>query len=457
MRTFSVGSGEKRKFVILDLQGTMLRVTKGQADGTTRKSEHAFPNIDRARLACEKAMEDLTAHGYLERDSSDRARASTPVKPPSKKPPAPPDRFDLGSLADEAETLLPRLTPVAEPKPKKTVKKKKKKRKEAGDELDKRVVAGMVGFGLLCVAAVGFFAYEAFLKPPSIIGHWEGSRTEHEIGKFVMNTQYRLILDDRKNASMSIQDSDATKGTYVLQGDRLKLNLKDEDGEASEVQFQVKLGGATLDLFDPESGKKVVQLIRFHQDSVKSKGTVTPPKDVAVGPVDQGADERLASVPYSARDGAFRLRHPPGWEADTGGREDNSYSWAKFARGSARIRIYADVAGSLLAGPNSADFEEGSELAPVHGAHERYKKDAAEMYGNYEESKPVTFKGSAIGEGRISTFTSSGEGMFGSKLRGIRVTLLTNDRRVSILCDAPAKLFDGLLPTFLATCRSLSR
>ena len=67
------------------------------------------------------------------------------------------------------------------------------------------------------------------------------------------------------------------------------------------------------------------------------------------------------------------------------------------------------------------------------------------------------FKGARIGEGRISEFTASGGTLFKSKLRGYHVTLLTNDRRVSILCQCPDKEFAKFKPTFLAVCRSLSR
>ena len=41
--------------------------------------------------------------------------------------------------------------------------------------------------------------------------------------------------------------------------------------------------------------------------------------------------------------------------------------------------------------------------------------------------------------------------------QGYRVTLLTNNRRVTVLCDAPQKEFAALKPTFLAVCRSVYR
>jgi hypothetical protein len=35
------------------------------------------------------------------------------------------------------------------------------------------------------------------------------------------------------------------------------------------------------------------------------------------------------------------------------------------------------------------------------------------------------------------------------------VTLLTNNRRVTLLCECPEKEFEALRPTFLAVCRSV--
>src|SRR5262249_38735221 len=135
-----------------------------------------------------------------------------------------------------------------------------------------------------------------------------------------------------------------------------------------------------------------------------------------------------------------------------------TYSWAAFAHESAKIQVHADIKGSLMSGSDSTrQHEEGSESAPVHVAHELYKKTAAEELSDYNESEPAVFKGSPLGEGRISVFTPSGGGLYGSRLRGYHVTLLTNDRRVSILCQCPEKEFAKLKPTFLAVCRSLSR
>jgi hypothetical protein len=125
---------------------------------------------------------------------------------------------------------------------------------------------------------------------------------------------------------------------------------------------------------------------------------------------------------------------------------------------SVTIQVYPDIAGSLLSGSDSAgDYPEGSELAPVHRAHELYKKTASEEFSDFVDGKPALFKGPNTGEGRISIFTASSGGLFGSKLRGYHATFLSRDRRVTVLCHCPEKEFPKLKPTFLAVCRSVVR
>ncbi len=480
MRTFTLGTGPDRKFVVIEIDGPRMRVIQGKSDGTTKRSEKELASEAEARAASGRMAAELVSRGFVEKGSSApapapaKAKAARPTPATSKAAFRAIDDDGLGldvlsEAADgdavEAEAILPRLaatgavaTAEAAPKKKKAGRKKKKKAGH-GDGLDKRVVAGFVAVGVAFLGILGFLGYQVFFKPPSIVGHWEGSKTEHEIGRFLTNTQYRLVLDGQKHASMTMQEKFTSTGTYDLKGGRLKLNFKDEDGEVSETEYKVVLGRSTLDLFDPSSGKKVVQLIRFRNKPVATASAkpAEAPKDLGVAPVDKAADDRLASVEFVPKDGAFRLRYPPGWEVETGSRPDNMYSWARFTEGSAKIQVFADTAGSLMAGSDQGQHEEGSELAPVHGAHERYAKNAAELYGTYKESTPALFKGSGLGEGRVATFNATGSGLLGSKLRGLRVTFLSNDRRISILCEAPTGEFEPLKPTFLALCRSLSR
>jgi hypothetical protein len=271
---------------------------------------------------------------------------------------------------------------------------------------------------------------------------------------------------------MTLQEKITSTGTYSVKGDRLKLEFKGdksekgddgEEGQSSTQEYKISLGRATLDLMDPETGKLQVQLIRFRETPVVGAEKKAPPvpKDLMAGDpnkFDPAEDQALAPVELRAKDGAFKMRHPEGWEVESGGRPDNTASWVTLSHDSAKIEVNADIQGSLMSGSDSAgQHEEGSETAPVHIAHELYKKTAGEQFSDYSESKPVVFKGSEIGEGRISVFTAAGSGLFGSKVRGYHVTLLTKDRRVSILCSCPEKEFPKLKATFLAVCRSLSR
>jgi len=481
MRRFSLGSATERKIVVIELDGTRMSVVQMMPDGSSKRNKKELSSEAEARAASERMAQELISRGFVEQGSRG-PKPARPTKPgvPGSKPAAPvPEHEESDApymLADvEApvatfEPVLSRLSaPPAtkaaaetEPKKKKKSGKKKKKAKD-GDALDKRVLAGAAAFGALLIGFFGYMIWDGFLKPPTIIGTWRGSMIEFETGQPIIHTRYDLILDEKKRAEMTLQEKYTSVGTYSLKGNRLKLSFKDDDGQTSETQYKIALGRSTLDLLDPETGKLTVQLIRFREKPVVGGKPEAPPAptELASGDadkIDKAADERIAAVELSPKDSAFKLRYPQGWESDSGSRPDNTYSWATVSHDTAKIRIIADIKGSLMSGSDSShQHEEGSELAPVNVAHELYKKTAAEDYGDFNESKPAVFKGSPLGEGRISVFSAAAEGLFGSKLRGYHVTLLTRDRRVTILCHCPEKEFAKLKPTFLAVCRSLSR
>ena len=147
---------------------------------------------------------------------------------------------------------------------------------------------------------------------------------------------------------------------------------------------------------------------------------------------------------------------------------DNTYSYVILTTDSAKIQVYADIQGSLMSGSDSAgQFEEGSELAPVHRAHEMYKKVAAEELSDYQEGKPAVFKGSGLGEGRISLFKAS-SGLFGSKLKecyeACEKAMLSGDNDLvtfighNVLMDvdipAPAEKAEGKTDAIVLCCIS---
>ena len=143
----------------------------------------------------------------------------------------------------------------------------------------------------------------------------------------------------------------------------------------------MSLNNTTMELQEPDTGKVVAELIKTRKaPAVGGKAEPELPTPTVAGDpekVDKAADLKLASVEFSPKDNAFKLRHPKGWEAETSSRPDNTYSSAIFTKDYAKIEVYADIAGSLMSGSDvGGNYPEGSELAPVHRAHELYKRDS---------------------------------------------------------------------------------
>lgn len=476
MRRFILGSSVDRKVVVLEIAGPVLSVAQIGSDGATKRRDQTLATESAAKAAAEKLARELIAHGYVEHKTGQAAKAKTAAPASKTMSTATPLDSEPGgipaSLFDDLETPEESTAPLARlahppgdplgsaPAPKKK-KKKRKKKASSPDGLDKRVLAGIGAVMLAVAAGLGFVVYDSFLKPPSILGPWGGSMVEHEISRSLTHTSYRLILDENKRASMAIGGEEPLIGTYSIKGNRLSLVLKDEEGVQLNREYDFKLGRGPLDLIDPEDGKLLVQMIHIRNSpSIAAPGKAAETKnlvDANAAEFDPDADKTLAAVEYSAKDGAFKLRHPQDWKAETGGRPDNTYSFVILTKGSSKIQAHADIQGSLMSGSDSGgEFEEGSEFAPVHKAHELYKRVAAEELSGYVEGRPDVFKGSGLGEGRLSVFTASG-GLFSGKLKGYHVTLLTRDRRVSILAYGPEAEFETLRPTYLAVCRSFGR
>jgi predicted DNA-binding WGR domain protein len=493
MRTFVLGTGSDRKFVVIEVQGRHMSVTHGRADGTTKKSEKELASESAAVSACDLLARELTGRGYSERlpetgdgvKKTKRPSAAAP-KVQGKQPAAKPapiarvveeDEDDAPYLLDEPEdeavesvAPLQRLASAPTPSPAsgtdkpKAKKKKKKKKKQDGEKKDWTFILGSSAAGLLLVGMIGYIV-APFFAPTTIYGTWQGSRVEYEPSKPMTYTHYKLTLDQAKNASLTMQQELTSTGTFTTKGDQLVLHLKGDDPEddPEDITFKYKLSGSTLELFDPIKGESLVKLIKLSTtDSIGGAGPGA--ESVAAAPTvkegaDPAADAKLAEAEFVSKDGAFALRPPKGWESKGGSRPDNTYSWAEFSNGSARIRIDADVTGALMnditrPGANDPD----SSYPPVASAHDQNKRKVAEAYEDYKESEGVAFPGSKMGEGRIAGFTASGGGLiFSPNLKGYRITLLTGDRRVTLLGQSPEDEWKEIEPIVLAVARSMRR
>jgi len=158
---------------------------------------------------------------------------------------------------------------------------------------------------------------------------------------------------------------------------------------------------------------------------------------------------------YNAKDGSFRCKCPAGWEVKGGGRSD--FHSASFAEGPAKIKVRADFAGSIIgdiagggmAGLNAPGLEmaadEADDFSAVAQVHQMGKEEMAEAFGNYEET-PAEKIDTKLGEGRKAEFT--GSNTFGGKMHGVRLTILSHDRRITVVCQCPEKNWETLKPAF---------
>ena len=322
MRTFVLGSGQDRKFVHIEIQGQRMAVIQGKADGSTKRSEKELASEAEAISASQIMARELLARGYVEQklcwQESRKERQQTSQSAKAKPVVSEPDEPEGGLYAldeevEEAAPVLPRMavgqaagTSESGEKPKKSgAKKKKKKKKKTSEggsefELDKRVVGGVIAAVLAMVAFGGFLAYEAFLKPPTIVGSWQGSRVEFETGGPMSFIQMSLVLDGQNRAAMTIQGSEPSVGSYRVEGDKLKLAFKDEEGEVDGSHVPVWPGprdaGPVRD--STAEGKKIVQLIRLRDEPVVAGGGGGPgaPEVAAVAAPEAGAGDKAADA-----------------------------------------------------------------------------------------------------------------------------------------------------------------
>jgi hypothetical protein len=158
---------------------------------------------------------------------------------------------------------------------------------------------------------------------------------------------------------------------------------------------------------------------------------------------------------FNHKEGTFACEYPDGWQADSGGK--HGQIWAKFESGPAQIRLYGDVAGSLMGdamgGRNQSELP--PELQPVQKIHEDAKQAAEDEYAGYKEVGQPQVLDVALGPARVSEFTASTT--FGSGLHGYRLTVLGHSKRVSGYLVCPESDWKALQPAFDHVIGSLKR
>jgi hypothetical protein len=152
---------------------------------------------------------------------------------------------------------------------------------------------------------------------------------------------------------------------------------------------------------------------------------------------------------YNASDGSFRIQYPDGWEVKAGG--SRGYVWAKFTSGTAELLVDTNVAGSVIGDlskmktPVPLVETEGPQEAPsVEKVHKMEKADFVQEMG-VEEQEPTAIA-TGFGDSRRSEFT--GSRAFGGAIHGCRVTTLSRDRRIRVVCTCSESEWQALKPAF---------
>ena len=149
---------------------------------------------------------------------------------------------------------------------------------------------------------------------------------------------------------------------------------------------------------------------------------------------------------FNAKDGTVKLKRPDGWEQKRG--TAKTFRSVAFSSGPAKIRVLADLTGSLVAGPGaSMETEEvPEELTAVAAVHEEFTlRQLSDELGELDV-KSTDMLQTGFGNTRRSEFTYAGT--LGGETRGYVVTALGHDKRVRVICTCPDKNWKELKSAF---------
>jgi hypothetical protein len=160
---------------------------------------------------------------------------------------------------------------------------------------------------------------------------------------------------------------------------------------------------------------------------------------------------------YNSKDGSFQIQYPAGWESDGGDR--SGYAWAKFTSGGAVISVDANIAGSIMGDIAKTKMlhlgiqtDQEDRNNPVAVVHAQEKPDFEEEEGVTEQEPAIVKTG--FPDARKSEF--SGTKTFGGTIRGYRVTALSTDKRIRVVCECPESEWEALKPAFDKAIESMA-
>ena len=156
---------------------------------------------------------------------------------------------------------------------------------------------------------------------------------------------------------------------------------------------------------------------------------------------------------YTAIDNMFSCDQPVGWTMHETGATSGAESTVTFEKSRVRVRIISDSTGSLMGDIMGAGNNAGTETLPgmppppppkpaVEKLHEMDKAQLAADLPGYKEGE-MQKTSSRVGDARLSEWTADG-----GKMHGYRVTMLGNQREMTVICIAPERNWAVLQPAF---------
>ena len=178
----------------------------------------------------------------------------------------------------------------------------------------------------------------------------------------------------------------------------------------------------------------------------------------------------LGFTTYNAPDGGFQVAQPQGWTTDASSSMATD-SGIKFKNGPCKIIVSSDLSGSLMADIAQSQNTQQQNIAseaglpassapavvpPVEKLHLAGKEDMTAAYPGYLEQPMQTFQ-CAAGPAKVSEFTSDTGGSAPiDHLHGYRATILSNQRRITVVEVCPEQNWSILVDSFRKVLESVA-
>ena len=155
---------------------------------------------------------------------------------------------------------------------------------------------------------------------------------------------------------------------------------------------------------------------------------------------------------YTAIDNTFSCDRPVGWKMHETRATSGALATVTFAKAHVRVRVVSDAIGSLMADgmtSSNASVEAIPGMPPppppkpaVEKLHEMDKSQLADSLPGYKEGEMQKLE-SRVGDARVSEWTADD-----GKMHGYRVTMLGNQREMTVICISPERNWTVLKPAF---------